>query len=291
MRRNSAEPGSLASRPCSRSLRARRLQDHAPRTRPARSARRPAAAHRSANGGARRKPGASATATIRPIPKRRSATPRRCAASASARRPPPCSSRPRSIIRKNTRVLGAYGRALADAGNFSQALDVLEPRAHARPAGLAHPVGAGRGARPDGPPRGRAAATTRARSNRAGRALGAVQSRPVLRAVEGSGARPSRPCAAPAQQPGAEPRVRQNLALVVGLQGRFAGGRSRSRAPTCRPKKPPPTSPICARCWRSRTARQQGQAEQRALRPGRRAIRSRRAAHAAPRRTAPSAGR
>ena len=38
-----------------------------------------------------------------------------------------------------------------------------QPRAHAGPARLAHPVGAGRGARPDGPPCRRAAATTPAR--------------------------------------------------------------------------------------------------------------------------------
>ncbi len=59
---------------------------------------------------------------------------------------------------------------------------------------------------------------------------------------------------AAAQQP-VDPRVRQNLALVVGLQGRFAEA-EKSRAPICRPTRPPPMSPICGRCWRTRaTAR------------------------------------
>ena len=50
--------------------------------------------------------------------------------------------------------------------------------------------------------------------------LGAFQSRPVLRADE----RPAEAENAAARlcNPGAEPKVRQNLALVVGLQGRFA---------------------------------------------------------------------
>ena len=45
-----------------------------------------------------------------------------------------------------------------------------------------------------------------------------------------------------------DPRVRQNLALVVGLQGRASRKPKRSRALTCRRKKPPPTSPISGKC-------------------------------------------
>ena len=49
-------------------------------------------------------------------------------------------------------------------------------------------------------------------------------------------------------------RVRQNFALVVGLQGRFAEA-ERSRAPTCRRRGGRRMSPICARCWHRRTTR------------------------------------
>ena len=59
------------------------------------------------------------------------------------------------------------------------------PRAHAGPAGLAHPLGAGRGARPDGPARRSAAVLRGGAPDRAGRAVGAVQSRTVLRALQG----------------------------------------------------------------------------------------------------------
>ncbi len=79
-----------------------------------------------------------------------------------------------------------------------------------------------------------------------GRAVGLVQSR-------GSPTRSPRTCrsrgnAAPrrAARGSREPRVRQNLALVVGLQGRFAGSREdRARRPARR-SRPRPMSPICA---------------------------------------------
>ena len=75
--------------------------------------------------GARRE----SSAPIRAMPIMRSAMRRRCARPASARRPPRCWRQPRCTIPSNKALLGAYGRALADAGNFKQALDVLE-RAH-----------------------------------------------------------------------------------------------------------------------------------------------------------------
>ena len=62
------------------------------------------------------------------------------------------------------------------------------------------------------------------------RAVGAVQSRAVLRAVEESAARRRRRCGAPRRSRGAEPKVRQNLALVVGLQGRFQEAETIARA-------------------------------------------------------------
>src|SRR5881227_3258420 len=76
----------------------------------------------------------------------------------------------------NKALLAGYGRALADSGNFQQAFDVLS---RARPGGsrLAHPVGAGRGARPTRPQRGSAAILRHRAQDRARRAAGFVQSR------------------------------------------------------------------------------------------------------------------
>ena len=48
------------------------------------------------------------------------------------------------------------------------------------------------------------------------------------------------------ERKGAEPRVRQNLALVVGLQGRFAEAETIARGDLS-PERRRPTSPICAR--------------------------------------------
>ena len=152
----------------------------------------------------------------------------------------------------NMTLLGAYGRALADAGNYAAGARCAQPRAHAGPAGLAHPQRARRGARPDGPPRRCAAVLFERAQDRAGRAFGAVQSRPVLRAVEGSRAR--RDDAAPCRG------ARRTRARRCGRTSRWWSACKaaspkprRSRAPTCRPTKPPPTSPICGRCCRSRT--------------------------------------
>ena len=57
---------------------------------------------------------------------------------------------------------------------------------------------------------------------------------------------------APRPSVGAEPKVRQNLALVVGLQGRFQEAETIAQAAIFRRARPPPTSPTCGRCWRSR---------------------------------------
>ena len=95
-----------------------------------------------------------------------------------------------------------------------------EPGPHARQSRLAHPQRAGHRARSAGPPRRSAAPLFGRAQDRAGRAVGVVQSRPLLRADEG----PARREASCAGLCAAErrPKVRQNLALVVGLQGRFA---------------------------------------------------------------------
>ena len=193
------------------------------------------------------KSGASATAPIRrdadsgdplrPGAARRSASARQAAAVLETGRDPQSGT--------TSALLGAYGRALADNGNFKQALDVLN-RAHTpdQPDWRILSV-AGRGARPDGPPRGGAALLRERAAARAGGAVGAVQSRPVLRAVEesaagrGDAAARRRAAAAP------KPKVRQNLALVVGLQGRFQEAETIARA-DLPPDRRPPTSPICA---------------------------------------------
>ena len=137
---------------------------------------------------------------------------------------------PRSRNPHDMPLLGAYGRALADAGDYNQALDVLG-RAHTPgQSGLAHPQRARRRARSAGPPRRGAAALFDRAQDRAGRPVGPVQSRPVLRADQGSASAPRRPCGSAVARPDAAPKVRQNLALVVGLQGRFAEAEKIARA-------------------------------------------------------------
>ena len=122
---------------------------------------------------------------------------------------------------QNSEVLGAYGRALADSGNYSQALDVLA-RAHTpenpdwrilrvqgavldqmgrHPDAQRHYASALRLA-PDEP------------SILSNLGLSYALSKNLPKAEE--------TLRRAAERPGTEPKVRQNLALVVGLQGRFA---------------------------------------------------------------------
>jgi Flp pilus assembly protein TadD len=122
---------------------------------------------------------------------------------------------------KNMEVLGAYGRALADVGNYQQALDVLA-RAHA----------------PDRPD-WRILSAQGAVLDQMGRhqdaqryyetALKIVPDEPSVLSNLGLSYALSKQLpraeatlkrAAAGQR--VDPRVRQNLALVVGLQGRFA---------------------------------------------------------------------
>jgi Flp pilus assembly protein TadD len=126
-------------------------------------------------------------------------------------------------------VLGAYGRALAEAGNYEQALEVLD-RAHTPDQPDWHILSA-QGAVLD--QMGRHADAQRYYLT----ALKIVPNEPSvlsnlglsyalsknLREAEAALRR------AAAQHP-ADPRVRQNLALVVGLQGRFAEAESIARA-------------------------------------------------------------
>jgi Flp pilus assembly protein TadD len=130
---------------------------------------------------------------------------------------------------KNTEVLGAYGRALADAGHYQQALDVLG-RAHA----------------PDHPD-WRILSAQGAVLDQMGHheeaqhyyetALKIVPDEPSVLSNLGLSYALSKQLpraeatlkrAAAGQR--VDPRVRQNLALVVGLQGRFAEAESIARA-------------------------------------------------------------
>jgi Flp pilus assembly protein TadD len=130
---------------------------------------------------------------------------------------------------KSMEVLGAYGRALADVGNYQQALDVLG-RAHA----------------PDRPD-WRILSAQGAVLDQMGRheeaqryyetALKIVPDEPSVLSNLGLSYALSKQLpraeatlkrAAAGQR--VDPRVRQNLALVVGLQGRFAEAESIARA-------------------------------------------------------------
>ena len=108
--------------------------------------------------------GRRATAPIPATPRPPSTMPRRCAPPASARRPWPCCEQASIRNPHDTALLGAYGRALADAGNLPAGARRARPRPYAGQSGLAHPQCARRGARPDGPPRRGAAPLRDARS-------------------------------------------------------------------------------------------------------------------------------
>ena len=130
---------------------------------------------------------------------------------------------------KHTGVLGAYGRALADAGDFKQALDVLN-RAHT----------------PDQPD-WRILSAQGAVLDQMGRhdeaqryyatALRIVPDEPSVLSNLGLSyglskdlVRAEATLRRAAAQSRVDPRVRQNLALVVGLQGRFAEAESIAQA-------------------------------------------------------------
>jgi Flp pilus assembly protein TadD len=122
---------------------------------------------------------------------------------------------------KNTAVLGAYGRALADTGSFQQALDVLS-RAHT-PDQPDWRIISAQGAVLD--QMGRHEEAQRYYSS----ALKIMPDEPSVLSNLGLSYALSKNLPRAEEtlrhanaHRNAEPRVRQNLALVVGLQGRFA---------------------------------------------------------------------
>ena len=129
----------------------------------------------------------------------------------------------------NMALLGAYGRALAEAGDYAQALDVLG-RAHT-PDNPDWRILNAQGAVLD--QLGRHAEAQRHYSA----ALKIVPNEPsvlsnlglsyaLMKDLKRAEATLRRAVA----QPNADPKVRQNLALVVGLQGRFAEAEKIARA-------------------------------------------------------------
>ena len=129
----------------------------------------------------------------------------------------------------NKEVLGAYGRALADVGNYSQALEVLE-RAHTPDQPDWHILSA-QGAVLD--QMGRHADAQRYYET----ALKIVPNEPTVLSNLGLSyalakdlRRGEATLRKAASRSPVDPRVRQNLALVVGLQGRFAEAEAIARA-------------------------------------------------------------
>lgn len=129
----------------------------------------------------------------------------------------------------NKAVLGAYGKALADVGQYKQALEVLE-RAHT-PENPDWRVLSAQGAVLD--QMGRHQDAQRYYSS----ALKIVPQEPSVLSNLGLSyalakdlPRAEEALRRAAAAPNADPRVRQNLALIVGLEGRFAEAESIARA-------------------------------------------------------------
>src|SRR5262245_1022701 len=130
---------------------------------------------------------------------------------------------------RHMELLGAYGRALADVGNYDQALDVLS-RAHTPDRPDWHILSV-QGAVLD--QMGRHEEAQRYYAT----ALKIVPDEPSVLSNLGLSyalskdlVRAEQPLRRALGRPKADGRVRQNLALVVGLQGRFAEAESIARA-------------------------------------------------------------
>jgi len=122
---------------------------------------------------------------------------------------------------RNTLLLGAYGRALADIGNYKQALEVLR-RAHT-PDQPDWRILSAQGAVLDQMGRHEEARRHYATALKIMPDEPSVLSNLGLSyALSKNLPKAEETLRLASEQKGAEPRVRQNLALVIGLQGRFA---------------------------------------------------------------------
>jgi len=129
----------------------------------------------------------------------------------------------------NMKVLGAYGRALADAGDFKRALDVLG-RAHT-PDKPDWRILSVQGAVLD--QMGRHAEAQRYYASALKIAPGepsVLSNLGLSYALSNNLPQAEKTLRQAAAGKGIDPRVRQNLALVVGLQGRFAEAEDIARA-------------------------------------------------------------
>ena len=130
---------------------------------------------------------------------------------------------------KNTTLLGAYGRALADTGNYSQALEVLN-RAHT-PDQPDWRILSVQGAVLDQMGRHEEARRYYASALRLAPDEPSVLSNLGLSYALSKDLKQAEATLRRATADGRiDPRVRQNLALVVGLQGRFAEAETIARA-------------------------------------------------------------
>jgi Flp pilus assembly protein TadD len=130
---------------------------------------------------------------------------------------------------RNMAVLGAYGRALAEAGDLNQALDILS-RAHT-PDNPNWRVLNAQGAVLDQLGRHVEAQSYYAAALKIVPNEGSILSNLGLSyALTKDLKRAEATLRRAAMQPNADPKVRQNLALVVGLQGRFADAELIARA-------------------------------------------------------------
>lgn len=129
---------------------------------------------------------------------------------------------------RNTALLGAFGRALADIGNYNQALEVLS-RAH-EPDQPDWRILSAQGAVLDQMGRHDDARRYYAASLKIMPDEPSVLSNLGLSyALSKNLPKAEELLRRASAQKGAEPRVRQNLALVVGLQGRFEEAKSIAR--------------------------------------------------------------
>ncbi len=153
----------------------------------------------------------------------------------------------------NKTLLAAYGRVLADNGNSQAAFDVLA-RAHT-PANPDWRILSVQGTTLD-----KMGKHDEARRYYAA-ALKMVPEEPSVLSNLGLSYMLTRELPQAEEtlrraygNPRADGRVRQNLALVVGLQGRFAEAEGIARA-VFRPMRRPRTSPTSSACWRRRPPR------------------------------------